>query len=214
MTSENDRRNFYSRIASRYEECAVTDVGYEAHLRVPRRLIEIHGKSEANVLDLGCGTGLSSVVFFDAGFEVTGLDYSPGMIEVASKRPYKELFCQSVEEDFPVPDSSFDIVTALGVTEFVEAPALFLKRIWQKLKFGGLCAMTIPKPTDAAEELGIRTYTLEEFLHFVDNEQFDVIESIKFYGWESGHLAKLDGHEGNPHHKVDYNAVFLRKRAD
>ena len=210
--TDDDRRDFYSRIASKYDACATTDVGYEAHLRVPKRLLELYGKPKARVLDLGCGTGLSSVIFFECGFEVTGLDYSPGMLEVASKRPYKELFCRSVEEDFPVPNSSFDMVTALGVTEFVEEPARFLKRIWQKLQCGGLCAMTIPKPTDAAKELGIKTYTLEEFLEFVDIEQFEVVESMEFYGWESGHLAKLDGHEGNPHHRVDYNAVFLRKK--
>jgi 2-polyprenyl-3-methyl-5-hydroxy-6-metoxy-1,4-benzoquinol methylase len=213
MGSENDRRDFYSRIAAQYDQCVVENVCYDAHLRVPKRVLELYGKPQAKVLDLGCGTGLSSVVFFDAGFEVTGLDYSPGMIEVASQRPYKELFCQSVEEEFPVPDFSFDIVTALGVTEFVEDPALFLKRIWQKLQPGGLCAMTIPKPTDAAQELGIKIYSLEEFMNFVDREQFDVIESSEFYGWESGHLSKIDGHSGNPHHRVDYCALFLRKRS-
>ncbi len=209
--SNDDRRDFYSRIASKYDACVTTDARYDAHLRVPNKLVELYGQYKAKVLDLGCGTGLSSIVFFAYGFEVTGIDCSPGMIAVAGKRPYNKLFCQSVEDDYPVRDSYFDIVSALGVTEFVQDPLLFLRRVWQKLCTRGLCAMTIPKPTEAAEELGIKTYSLEEFLKFVDLEQFELAAQLEFYGWESGHLAKLDGHEGKSHHRVDYNAIFLRK---
>jgi len=212
MTSDDDRRNFYSRIAAQYDHAVVEHVRYQAHVRVPERLIELHAKKNARVLDLACGTGLGSISFFESGFEVVGIDYSSGMIDVARKRPYKELFCQSIEDDFPVADRSFDMVTALGVTEFVKNPAALMHRIWQKLCPGGLCALTIPKPTDAAQELDIKTYTLEEFLKFVDDQEFEVIETEEFYGWESGHLSVLDGRTGDPHHRVDYNALFLRKK--
>ena len=212
MSSDQDRRDFYSRIAAQYDQTVVNDVRYEAHVIVPQRLIELYGKPEARVLDLACGTGLGSLRFFEAGFDVVGVDYSSGMINVAKTRPYVELFCQSIEDELPVADRSFDIVTALGVTEFILDPAALLKRIWRALKDNGLCALTVPKPTSAAAELKINTYAIDDFLNFIDQADYRVLDQIEFYGWESGHLAKLDGREGDPHHRVDYVALFLEKK--
>lgn len=47
------------------------------------RKFGVHGKK---ILDLGCGTGLHEKEFFDRGYEVSGLDLSPEMIEIAKKR--------------------------------------------------------------------------------------------------------------------------------
>jgi len=213
LTSNQDRRDFYSRIAAHYDEIVVNDVRYEAHVLVPQRLLELYAKPHARVLDLACGTGLGSMRFFEAGFDVVGIDYSSGMIDVARTRPYSQLYCQSIEDELPVPDDSFDIVTALGVTEFILDPAGLFKRIWRTLQPNGLCAVTIPKPTDAAAELGIKTYTVDEFLKFFDLDDYKLLDQIEFYGWESGHLGKLDGRENDPHHRVDYAASFLQKKS-
>jgi ubiquinone/menaquinone biosynthesis C-methylase UbiE len=210
MTTD-DRKDFFSKIASQYDGVVVR-LGYLAHQRVPRRLLELHNKPEGTVLDLACGTGLGSVLFFEAGFDVIGIDYSPGMIEVARSHPYRALYCQSVEEDLPVPDASFDIVTAIGIWEFVQDPPALLNRIWQKLNSNGLCGLTVPKHSDAEGELGIRTYTPERFLQFIDRERFEIIDETDFYGFESGHLGELVGQTGRPHHRIDYHAVFIRKR--
>lgn len=44
-------------------------------------LIQRHGQTGA-LLDLGCGSGWSSVLFRRAGFDVTAVDVAPAMIEV------------------------------------------------------------------------------------------------------------------------------------
>jgi predicted TPR repeat methyltransferase len=212
MTVDDERRDFYSRIARRYDDCVVKDIGYTAYKTLPERALELHPAAKT-VLDLGCGTGLSAGPFFDAGLEVVGVDYAPGMIAVARSRPYKELFCQSIEDDLPVPDAFFDIATAVGVSEFIEDPATLLRTLWSKLRTNGLFCLTLPQPSENADSLNIKSYTVEDFMHFVDATQFRLVDSFAMYGWKSGYLAALDGEPTDVHLQVDYCAVFLRKRS-
>ena len=223
MSDEQELQNFFSRVAGGYEKCAVEKIGYIAHERLPQRLLQLKqtqakANSEADgnttplrVLDLACGTGLCSKAFFAAGCEVTGVDFAPGMIAVASQLPFTELLCQSIEEDLPLPDSSFDLVIAVGVTEFIKLPAAMFRRIQQKLKVGGLCGITLPKPSDNDQELGIISFDLSDYLKFINMDQFEILEVEEFYGWESGHLSELEG-LSKPRYRIDYNALYLRKK--
>lgn len=45
-----------------------------------------HGAGGSRLLDIGCGTGLSLVSMVERGWEVTGCDISPAMIEVAREK--------------------------------------------------------------------------------------------------------------------------------
>lgn len=208
----DERRDFYSKIASRYDQLALDKVGYLAHERVPAHILKIVAQNEKLcVLDLGCGTGLTSVPFFERGFDVVGIDYSPGMIEVASQRPFKQLFCQSIEDNLPVEDNQFDIVTAIGVTEFIENPHKLLMRIYEKLKKHGVVAITAAKHNAVAGSMGVCTFDSVEFVSKIDKNSFDVIAVDEFFGWESGHLTLQDESPINQHHRFEYFAVYLRK---
>ena len=43
-------------------------------------------KDKKKLLELACGTGIQSIYFKKAGFEVTGLDLSHEMLDLAEKR--------------------------------------------------------------------------------------------------------------------------------
>ena len=86
------------------------------------------------VLELGCGDGTLSCFLASEGFDVTGVDISPGMIEEAKRRAERE----SVPVRFEVADSDrleafepFDAVVSFMGAFFTysEDPSEFLKRI-------------------------------------------------------------------------------------
>jgi ubiquinone/menaquinone biosynthesis C-methylase UbiE len=73
------------------------------------------------VLDIGCGTGRHLAMFLNMGLDVTGLDASPHMLEIARKRlgSRAELH-QGFAEDLPFEDNSFDIAALMTTLEFVD----------------------------------------------------------------------------------------------
>src|SRR4051812_23136504 len=86
------------------------------------------------VLELGCGDGTLSCFLASEGFDVTGIDISPGMIEEAKRRAERE----SVSARFEVADGDsfearepFDAVVSFMSAFFTysEDPSKFLKRI-------------------------------------------------------------------------------------
>lgn len=73
------------------------------------------------VLDIGCGTGRHLLMFLEMGLDITGLECSPYMLEVAKKRlGHRGELHQGVAEDLPFEDNSFDIATLMTTLEFVD----------------------------------------------------------------------------------------------
>src|SRR5689334_11323477 len=75
----------YDRLAPAYD--ALT-AGYD-HERWLGALVDLLrecGLAGTNVLDVGCGTGASALPLLAAGFSVTGVDRSEGMLEIARGR--------------------------------------------------------------------------------------------------------------------------------
>ena len=72
-----------------------------------------------SLLELGCGTGRHAAEFIDRGIDVTGVDLSPEMIEIAQKR-IKQKYSEKAAEQFSVDDirtvnidRKFDVVVSL-----------------------------------------------------------------------------------------------------
>lgn len=86
MTDPDERREVpreFDRVARGYDTLQVLNPGYARDLKLSARRMEL--RSRARILDLCCGTGLSTLalrrVYPEAS--VIGLDASPGMLDVA-----------------------------------------------------------------------------------------------------------------------------------
>lgn len=77
-----------------------------------------------SILDIGCGTGTSIMPLLENGLNVTGIDPSPYMLDIASDN-----FGQKVDlyrgfaEDLPFDDNSFNYASFFTTLEFVDDPA-------------------------------------------------------------------------------------------
>ncbi|GAA2288505.1 hypothetical protein GCM10010145_68370 [Streptomyces ruber] len=74
-------------------------------------------RSGEKVLDIGCGTGRFTVPMAEKGAEVSGLDISRPMLDVASRKLAERGLTADLREGdmarLPFPDASFDTVTSM-----------------------------------------------------------------------------------------------------
>lgn len=103
--------------------------------------------STARVLDLGSGRGGLSVALGARGLPTTALDLrfrNCGVARLRARRYGLEVpAVNSVGEDLPFADSSFDAVACLEVLEHVARPPAVLREIRRVLKPHGRCAVTV-----------------------------------------------------------------------
>ncbi len=76
------------------------------------------------LLDIGCGTGDHLALFRKKGCDVTGLDASPFLLDLAGQRlGHRAELHQGRAEDLPFSDNEFDIVTLITSLEFTDDPS-------------------------------------------------------------------------------------------
>ncbi|MFZ7125148.1 MAG: class I SAM-dependent methyltransferase [Desulfobacterales bacterium] len=76
-----------------------------------------------SLLDIGCGTGASLFPFLEMGLQVTGIDPSPYMLDIAIANVMNRVdFYRGFAEDLPFDDNSFNYACLVTTLEFVDDP--------------------------------------------------------------------------------------------
>jgi predicted TPR repeat methyltransferase len=191
----------YSHLAKTYERELRDDMKYTAYLGIPHKVIAALGPGHSKILDLGCGTGLSSQLFFDAGHDVTGIEGTGAMVRRARKLPFKKVIQQDLESRWRVPDNSFDAAVMLGVMEYIIYPRVLFRQAHSKLVGGGIFGLTVPDKSELYADVGLKSYSPDEILPAMQDSGFDVEACDKTLGYED---------QGR---NIMYWEYLLRKRA-
>ena len=74
-------------------------------------------KKTIKILDAGCGTGYVAEVLSKLNYKnITGIDFSEEMLAIArSKKIYKKLMCQSLNEKIELRSKQFELIICTGV---------------------------------------------------------------------------------------------------
>jgi ubiquinone/menaquinone biosynthesis C-methylase UbiE len=146
--------DFFGKAAERYDWHTPPHHYQDDHAFVLSRL----PKPPCRILDVGCGTGVFLEKALSAGFDPTGIDASPEMIAIASKRVSADRLCVARMQELEECES-YDGIVSLSwsfnyLSSFVEA-AEVLNRFFKALKRGGRLVLQIahaPNATGALNE--------------------------------------------------------------
>ncbi len=110
--------------AGSYDACFENDKNryyLDLEIKLLKDLLSV--KKGQRILDIGCGTGVSLEPFLNRGLNLTGIDPSLYMLDIAAKK-----FSDRVDlhrcsaEDLPFDDNEFDSVFFFKSLEFTERP--------------------------------------------------------------------------------------------
>ncbi len=132
----NEQREFWSKVAQKYDRVVDLQIGPKTRSMVRERLAR-EGRL-GNLAEFGCGTGFYTQVLADKADSVIATDVSPGMLEVAKSQinttnvTFQAEDCQMTS----LPNGVFDTVFISLVIHFTE-PDKTLAEIHRILKPGG-----------------------------------------------------------------------------
>ena len=103
-----------------------------------------HDSHKLQILDVGCGTGGSSLVLSRFG-KLTGLDNSELALKLAVGANFSDLVLGEIT-NLPFKDDIFDCLSVLDVLEHISdrEDSIAIKECWRVLKADGLIVIAVP----------------------------------------------------------------------
>ena len=145
LESKHEMVEFYRKWAADYDRQMLDQRGYTAPSSIAAILSEQLPDTQATVLDVGCGTGLTCRLLAERGFsQLDGIDLSQEMIEVARERGiYRNLLQGDVNQPLQLESASYDGVVSSGTFTHGHVGPGPLDEIFRVLKPGGVLACTV-----------------------------------------------------------------------
>lgn len=170
--NKEDVARSFSQAASTYDQVAALQRQVAESL-----LDKIPSRSFANIVDLGCGTGVvtSQLADRDGAEAVFGLDIAEGMLRFAHNRyPQSSLqWCGADAENLPLQDESVELVFSSLAVQWCADFQQVCNEIMRVLKPGGYCLLATLGP-NTLRELRSAWQRVDGYVHvnrFIDAER-------------------------------------------
>ena len=128
-------------------------------------------KPGQSLLDIGIGTGLSSILFHKAGLRVYGLDGSGAMLKVCESKGFASGLKQHDIRQQPLPyaDDSFDHVISIAVFNFIGELGPIFEEVARIIRDGGIFGFMVFELKTGGRD-GRASYTGDDIAEVVDEE--------------------------------------------
>jgi ubiquinone/menaquinone biosynthesis C-methylase UbiE len=153
------------------------DFGLEHYTKIARKLVEDTDLKGKKVLDVGCGTGILSMVLMERGAKkVVCGDISENMLEQCRKKVADtgyDVDCMEFEEldseSLPFGSNYFDVVVSSMLLELLPDPKRAVAEMVRVVKPGGTIALSTHGPEHYYEliDASLSSLRLAEFMHFL-----------------------------------------------
>jgi SAM-dependent methyltransferase len=139
-------------------------------------------------LDVGCGEGRVTRDLRACGYDAIGLDASPTLIAAAEAEDPDGEYVVAPAESIPLPDSSFELVTAYNSLMDVDDMPRAVAEVARVLEPGGaLCACITHPIADSGSWQDDETFVIRE--RYLDRRRFEGtferpnLPPMTFSGW-------------------------------
>lgn len=141
-----DDSRFWDRIAPRYARANLRDeAAYERKLEITRSYLS----PDADVLEVGCGTGTTALRHAPYAGHILATDISSGMLDIARGRAAEAgvtnvTFRHAALEALDLPDGGFDAILALNLLHLLDDRKTAISALVRALKPGGVLVTSTP----------------------------------------------------------------------
>ena len=185
--------------ADAFEDILVEQLGYTVPMMVRQRLQTLGLGPFKRLLDLGCGTGLTGGALRDVVDDMTGIDISEKMVEIAHEKDLYETLYVAELEDFleDNDDEPFDLVTATDVLPYLGALEPLFFGAAENMTDGGIFVFS--SETMSEDVMAGRPFLVGPHQRFVHSEVY-VRERLAATGFEVVEITDINVRmqDGNP----------------
>jgi predicted TPR repeat methyltransferase len=145
LKGADDAQSFYRLWADDYEGHMADELGYVSPRLTSQRLTRHLADTRAEVLDIGCGTGLTCDHLHEQGFtRLDGIDLTPAMLAKSAARGiYRRLIRADLTLPLDLPDASYDAMVSSGTFTCGHVGPEPFDELVRLLRPGGLMSLCI-----------------------------------------------------------------------